>query len=82
MGFVLVKEGVVVQKSCSPEEGFVEAPDDVVCCYLATEDGFVAPKQEKAQQLLDVESIPVKTLVDQILDDPVELAKLKAALGL
>jgi len=43
MVFVKVENGVVIQKSCNPEAGFVEVSDEVTCGYLATSSGFIAP---------------------------------------
>lgn len=36
--YVLIKGGKVVQKDCNPREGFIAAPDSVVCEML-TDDG-------------------------------------------
>jgi hypothetical protein len=44
MSFVLIQDGVVVQKQQSPDEGFIEAPDDVVCGYFCTDGEFTAPE--------------------------------------
>ena len=44
MPFVKVENGVVVQKSFKPREGFVPAPDFVTCGYEDAGGGvFVAP---------------------------------------
>lgn len=44
MAFVKIENGVVVQKQPYAEDGFVEAPDDVVCGYLHDGDEFAAPE--------------------------------------
>jgi hypothetical protein len=44
MPFVLIQDGVVVQKQPSPDEGFIEAPDDVVCGYFYADGEFTAPE--------------------------------------
>ena len=53
---------------------------------LQTGERLVIPLTSEEISELEARPVPkpvkVKTLVDQILDDPVELAKLKAALGL
>jgi hypothetical protein len=44
MPYVLIQDGVVVQKQQSPDEGFIEAPDDVVCGYFYAGGEFTAPE--------------------------------------
>lgn len=48
MEFVKVINGVVVQKSCTPEVGFIEAPDGVCCEYLYDGVNFTAPPIDHA----------------------------------
>lgn len=43
MAYVLIENGVVVQKQPMPQEGFVEAPDDVVCGSTFDGAAFSAP---------------------------------------
>lgn len=38
MAFVLIEDGVVVQKQPYYEPGFIEAPDDVICGFLYDEE--------------------------------------------
>jgi hypothetical protein len=45
MPYVLIQDGVVVQKQQSPQEGFIEAPDSVVCGFLHDGSEFTAPDQ-------------------------------------
>lgn len=42
--FVLIADGVVVQKQPYSQEGFVEAPDDVVCGMLSDGKVFSPPE--------------------------------------
>ncbi len=41
--YVLVKDGVVVQKQPYHEDGFIEAPKDIVCGFLYDGKEFTAP---------------------------------------
>ncbi len=43
MAFVLIEGGVVVQKQPYEEEGFIAAPDWVICGYIYTDGVFTAP---------------------------------------
>lgn len=42
--WVKIENGVVVQKQPYHSEGFIDAPDDVVCGYLHDGKKFTAPK--------------------------------------
>lgn len=44
MTYVLIESGVVVQKQPYPQDGFVEAPDDVICGWLYDGENFTAPE--------------------------------------
>jgi hypothetical protein len=53
MAWVKIEDGVVVQKQPNAQEGFIEAPDDVVCGMVQTEDGFEVPvKVETPEQII------------------------------
>lgn len=43
MAYVLIENGVVVQKQPNADIGFIEAPDDVICGFLYDGETFVAP---------------------------------------
>ena len=53
MVYVKVDLGVVVQKSCAPEAGFIEAPDYVCCGYLYDGVNFTAPPPTLAKVKID-----------------------------
>lgn len=54
MAFVKIKKGVVVQKQPYFEKGFIEAPDDVVCGFIANGDGtYTAPEPTPKQRPSD-----------------------------
>jgi hypothetical protein len=43
--FVLISDGVVIQKQPYPQDGFVEAPDDVVCGMMHASGNYSLPTQ-------------------------------------
>lgn len=43
MAYVLIEEGVVILKQPDPREGFVEAPEHVICGWLFANGEFSAP---------------------------------------
>lgn len=43
MAYVLVQDGVVVQKQPDPADGFIEAPESVVCGFLYAGGEFTQP---------------------------------------
>ena len=44
MSYVLIKDNVVIQKSDSGEqEGFIPAPDDVICGMIKEGDNYIRP---------------------------------------
>lgn len=43
MVYVKIQEGIVVQKQPNAQEGFIEAPDEVVCGWLYDGTTFSAP---------------------------------------
>ena len=54
MKYVKVIDGVVVQKQPNAQEGFIQAPDDVVCGWLYDGTTFTAPviPQPSEEELL------------------------------
>lgn len=44
MTYVLIKDGVVIQKQPYFQEGFIEAPNTVVCGFLYDGENFTAPE--------------------------------------
>ncbi len=52
MAFVKIENGIVVQKQPYAEEGFVEAPDDVVCGYFYNDGDFSAPEPDAQSVIL------------------------------
>lgn len=59
MNYVLIKNGVVVQRQPYPEPGFIEAPDDVICGYLYQGGKFSrpVPRIERGQLLAAVNTL-------------------------
>ena len=43
MAFILMQDGIVVQKQPYPQEGFVEVTNDVVCGMVLQDGIFVNP---------------------------------------
>jgi hypothetical protein len=43
MPYVLIQDGVVVQKQPNEEAGFIDAPEDVICGYLYADGVFSPP---------------------------------------
>lgn len=59
MAFILIENGVVVQKQTSPAEGFVKAPDSVICGQILQPDGSYAnpplpPAVEKERRRAEI----------------------------
>lgn len=83
MSFVLVENGIVVQKQPNPHDGFIEAPDDVVCGYFFDGEGFNAPSVAVEQPYTLYKSTFIERMsVDQAatfetLLNAHELAKLR-----
>lgn len=50
MAYVRLQSGVVVQRQPYPGDGFVEAPDDVVCGMALVDGDFGPPKMTIAQR--------------------------------
>lgn len=48
MAYVLVQDGVVVQKQPDPADGFIEAPESVVCGFLYADGEFTQPEPPPA----------------------------------
>ncbi len=47
MSYVLIKDNVVIQKSDSGEqEGFIPAPDDVICGMIKEGDNYIRPPRK------------------------------------
>lgn len=66
--FVKIENGVVVQKQPYAEDGFVEAPDDVVCGMVVDGAGFATPAIDPAQikaDLIERYSAAVQSHVDK-----------------
>ncbi len=60
MAYVLIKDGVVVQKQPNAEEGFIEVSDDVACAQILVNGAFVTPPPEAKSiqdRILDLEAL-------------------------
>lgn len=65
MTWVLVDEtGVIIQRQPEPEEGFVEAPDDVCCGMVKQGDVFVSPvPQDPDASLVPIAVTPAQAMI-------------------
>lgn len=52
MVFVKIEDGIVVQTQPYTEEGFIEAPDNVVCGYVYDDGEFTAPEPDAQSVIL------------------------------
>lgn len=76
MIYVKIEDGVVVQKQPNMQEGFEEAPDNVICGMTKVGKGFVAPRRtptvvssrEKRRKDLHKELSPEGTVEDSVGD--------------
>lgn len=70
MAFIKIENGVIVQKQPYAEDGFVEAPEDVVCGYIHDGEKFTAPvipdKILSYEQLRAKEYPPIGDQLDAI----------------
>jgi hypothetical protein len=56
MAYIKLENNLVIQKQPNPQDGFIEAPDDVVCGMVKNGDGYVVPpkvesSEERIQEL-------------------------------
>lgn len=75
MAYVLVQDGVVVQKQQSPEEGFIEAPDSVVCGFLYDGSEFTLPPPSQASLAEENAAALAERRRDETKDEILELAE-------
>lgn len=64
MAFILVENGIVVQKQPHPADGFIEAPDSVVCGQIDQGGGVYADPPPSVEQILK----PYETAVQAHMD--------------
>lgn len=79
MAFVKIDNSVVTLKSFIDRKGFIEAPDWVVCGFIQTESGFVAPPPRpptKDQQIADL--LAVKGVTRLLVQLTIEVSEDKA----
>ncbi len=50
MAWFKIESGIVIQKQPDQGEGFIEAPDDVVCGYLYDGENFSQPPVDIAEE--------------------------------
>ena len=79
MAFVKIENGIVIQKSCSHNDGFIEVSDDVVCGQIQQGTAFVnqPPTPMTAEQLIQMEMPTVQDQLDALFAGGAEMATMK-----